>query len=110
MSNSGEENVECTRCGNQWYSHKFEEKEETPKNCPQCYQESVRKIPDPPTKIDKIKSNTKSKVNEIPGKVKHSKEAVRDFKEKNRMLIGLIETSLIITVITVAVIYLIFMR
>lgn len=108
--NKGEANVECKRCGYQWYSSKFEERKELPKNCPKCYQKSVRVIPAPPTKIDKFKNNSREKINSIPEKISYFKKGIRDFREKNRMLIGVINTAIIISAVTAVVIYVIFIR
>lgn len=108
--NKGEANVECKRCGNQWYSRKFEEKKELPHNCPKCYQASVREIPAPPTKIDKFKGNSREKINSIPEKVSNFKKEIIDFREKNRMIIGIINTAIIISVVIAVLMYVIFVR
>lgn len=108
--NKGEANVECKRCGNQWYSRKFEEEKELPKNCPKCYQKSVGEIPKPPTRIDKFKDNSREKINSVPEKVSNFKKGITDFREKNRMLIGIINTAIIISVVTAVLMYVIFVR
>lgn len=112
MSNQGkgEENVECARCGSSWYSRKFQEENKLPSRCPDCYQESVREIPTPPTKIEETINISKNKINSIPGKIQSQKESIRDFKETHRALIQIFNMGMIISIITLVIIYIIFMR
>lgn len=104
----GKENVECTRCGNQWHSIEFEQENKIPQYCSRCYQQSVRKIPEPPTKFDKIANASRETIDEFPQKVLDTKQAIQDFRETNRMLVGMINTAIIITTITIILVYVIF--
>lgn len=103
-------NVECKRCGYQWYSEQFAEEGEVPEQCTRCYQNSVREIPDPPTRIDIWKENLIDKKNELPGKIKETKHRAVIWKENNKLLISLINTGIIITLLVAALIYFLFVR
>ena len=103
-------NVECRRCGYQLYSSKLDEEDSVPENCPQCYQEEVRKIPEPPTKIDKVKENVAQKREEIPDKIDEKKHDFVIWKENNRFLISMLKMSLLLLVLVVTVIYFLFLR
>lgn len=106
--NAGEENIECTRCGNQWYSEKFEAKNEVPKYCPKCYQPSVRKIPEPPTIIEQTQDKLVKTIHQAPGKITDTRNSITDFKEKNRGLLGIIYTGIAIALITLVLVYVTF--
>ncbi|MFB6174682.1 MAG: hypothetical protein ABEJ87_01755 [Candidatus Nanohalobium sp.] len=103
-------NVECRRCGYQWYSEQFEEEGDVPSQCPRCYQEAVREIPEPPTRFDIWREETAKKWNELPGKIKKTKHRAVVWKENNKLLISLINTGLIITLLVAGLIYLLFVR
>lgn len=103
-------NVECRRCGYQWYSEQFEGSEEVPGECPRCYQDSVREIPEPPTRLDIWKEKAARKKEELPGKIKETKHRMIIWKENNKLLISLINTGLIITLLVAALIYFLFVR
>jgi len=105
-----ENNVECRRCGNQWYSEKFREHKETPKYCTKCHQPSVQKIVPPPTKFEEFKKHTRQQIASVPGKIRQKRDDIRDFKETNRMLVSMANTAIIITLITGLAIYFIFLR
>lgn len=102
------ENVECLRCGNKWYSSKLEEKKEPPKYCTKCYQESVREIPPPPTKIDKLKKNLRNKRQKIPVIIEEKKHDLTIWREQNRFLISLIGTGILISLVISAIVYALF--
>ena len=103
-------NVECRRCGNQWYSSKFEDDGEPPENCPQCYQDEVQKIPDPPTKIDKIQEGVQEKKEEIPKQVKQKKHDFVIWKENNRFLISMLKMASLLVTLVLAMVYFLFLR
>jgi NAD-dependent SIR2 family protein deacetylase len=103
-------NVECRRCGYQWYSEKFAEEGELPEQCTRCYKEAVREIPEPPTRIDIWKEEAVRKWNELPGKIKETKHQAVIWKENNKLLISLINTGLIITLLVAVLIYFLFVR
>lgn len=105
---AGSENVECTRCGNQWYSEKFKTENIVPGHCPKCYQRSVRKIPEPPTRIEKIEVKIVKNIHQIPGKISDTKDLITDFKEKNRGLLGLVYTGIGIALVTLILVYVTF--
>lgn len=102
------ENVECGRCGNQWYSKEFEEEKQLPEKCPYCYQESVRKIPEPPTKLDIFKKRISKKREEIPKRISEKRHQIHLFIENNRMLISLANMGLIITLLVAVLVYVLF--
>lgn len=89
-------NVECRRCGNRWYCDKFEERNELPDYCPKCYRDEVQKIPDPPTKLDKLKERIQENRKEIPEKIAERKHRMILWKEQNKFLISLVTTGIII--------------
>ena len=101
-------NVECMRCGNQWYSEKFDEHEILPDNCPQCYQNEIRKIPEPPTKVDKMKERVEKKKEEIPEKIAEKRHELVLWKEQNRLLISMIYTGVILMALVAGLAYLLF--
>lgn len=103
------ENIECKRCGNRWYSEKFEEESELPSNCPKCYQEEVRKIPEPPTKIDLMKEDISQKREEIPKKIGRKKHDLVIWRENNKFLISIVEMSILLLGLVGAVTYLLFL-
>lgn len=103
-------NVECRRCGYQWYSEQFEEESDVPNQCPRCYQEEVREIPEPPTRWDIYRKKLVERKNELPGKLKESKHRAVIWKENNKLLISLINTGIIITLLVAGLIYLLFIR
>lgn len=103
------ENVECKRCGNRWYSEKFEEDNDLPSACPKCYQEEVRKIPEPPTKVDLIKEDISRKREEIPKQVSQKRHDLIIWKENNRFLISMIEMSILLLTLVGGVTYLLFL-
>lgn len=102
------ENVECTRCGEKWYSDKLAEEKEVPDLCPTCYRDSVRKIPEPPTKIDLFLEKISRKRQEVPEKMSEKKHDMVIWRENNKLLISLINTGLIITILVSILIYLLF--
>ncbi|MFB6115744.1 MAG: hypothetical protein ABEK04_05685 [Candidatus Nanohalobium sp.] len=101
-------NVECKRCGNQWYSEKFDEEGTLPERCPRCYQDEIRKIPEPPTKVDEIKEEFEEKKEEIPEKVAEEKHQLTLWKEQNRILISMIYTGIILMALVAGLAYLLF--
>lgn len=103
------ENVECKRCGFQWYSEKFETEGEVPEHCKRCYQTEVQKIPDPPTKIDILKEEAVKKKNEIPGQIKQKRHDFTIWRENNRLLITMFETGLLITGLVSLLAYFLFL-
>lgn len=103
-------NVECRRCGKQWYSPKFDEEDEVPKNCPYCYQEEVQEIPEPPTRIDILKKDFRKKWAAIPSKIQGKKHNAKIFVENNRMLISMANVGLIITITISILVYLLFLQ
>jgi NAD-dependent SIR2 family protein deacetylase len=103
-------NVECKRCGKQWYSPKFDEEDKLPENCPYCYQEEVQEIPEPPTRIDILKEDLKDKWEATPGKIREKKHNAKIFVENNRMLISMANVGLIITITIGIVVYLLFLQ
>ncbi|AOV94737.1 hypothetical protein AQV86_02320 [Nanohaloarchaea archaeon SG9] len=103
-------NVECKRCGYQWYSEQFAEDGKVPEQCTRCYQDSVREIPEPPTRIDIWKEELVKKKNELPGKIKETRHRAIIWKENNKLLISLINTGIIITLLVAALIYFLFIR
>lgn len=103
-------NVECTRCGKQWYSPKFDEEEELPDNCPYCYQNSVQEIPEPPTRIDILKENMEEKIEAAPQKIQERKHNFKIFLENNRILISMANVGLIIIITISILIYLLFLQ
>lgn len=103
-------NVECRRCGYQWYSEKFAEEGEVPEECTHCYQDSVREIPEPPTRIDIWKEKAIRKKNKLPGKIKETRHRAVIWRENNKLLISLINTGLIITLLVAVLIYFLFIR
>lgn len=100
-------NVECTRCGHRWYSDKAEG-DKLPELCPQCYRDSVRKIPEPPTRIDLMKKELSDTRKEIPGKMKQKKHDIIIWRENNKLLISLINIGIVITLLVSVLIYLLF--
>lgn len=104
------ENVECRRCGKQWYSSKFDDKDELPENCPYCYQDEVQEIPEPPTRVDILKEDLKARWNAAPGKIREKKHDFKIFVENNRMLISMANVGLIITITIGILVYLLFIR
>jgi len=98
-------NVECRRCGRQWYSKTFEEDEKLPNNCVYCYQESVQEIPEPPTKLEIYKESFYKKKAQIPGIIKEKRHQVQLFIENNRMLISLVNMGMIITIVLAIMVY-----
>ncbi|MFQ3308518.1 MAG: NAD-dependent SIR2 family protein deacetylase [Candidatus Nanohaloarchaea archaeon] len=103
-------NVECGRCGRQWYSPKYDEENKLPENCPYCYQEAVQEIPEPPTRIDIIKEDLIEKKNKAPEKLADKKHRFKIFLENNRMLISMVNVGLIITITIGILAYLLFMQ
>ncbi|MFB6180785.1 MAG: hypothetical protein ABEJ93_02820 [Candidatus Nanohalobium sp.] len=104
------QNVECRRCGYQWYSESFEKENTLPDNCPRCYQEEVREIPEPPSKLDILEQKALEKKRELPGKVKELKHRAVIWRENNKLLISLVNTGLIITLLVAVLIYFLFFR
>lgn len=104
------QNVECKRCGHQWYSERFEEEGEVPLNCPKCYQEEVQKIPEPPTKIEKVQETVLKKKEELPEKAKQKKHDFVIWKENNRFLLSMVKMLLLLLVLVGGVIYFLFLR
>jgi NAD-dependent SIR2 family protein deacetylase len=104
------ENVECKRCGHQWYSQKFDEENKVPSNCPKCYQDEVRKIPEPPTKVEKVQQNIVEKKEELPEKARQKKHDLIIWKENNRFLLSMIKMLLLLLVLVGGVIYMLFLR
>jgi len=102
------DNVECLRCGRQWYSEKYGENGEVPETCPRCYRSEVRAIPEPPTKLDLLIEDLKQKKDEIPGEVKEKKHDLIIWKEQNRFLISMVETGLVMFVLVAAMVYVLF--
>lgn len=104
------DNVECKRCGNRWYSDKFDEKEELPESCVRCYQSSVREIPPPPTFWDKLEERKNELQEEIPRRIAERKHQLILWKENNKLLISMAATgTAIIGLITVMTYFLFFM-
>lgn len=103
-------NVECNRCGYQWYSEEFSNSGEVPEKCTRCYQDAVREIPEPPTKIDIWKKEAIKKKNQLPKEIKERKHRAVIWKENNKLLISLINTGIIISVLVAGLIYLLFIR
>lgn len=103
-------NVECKRCGNQWYSEKFEEKGEIPDHCPECYQDEVGKIPEPPTAVDKVKENVKETKEEIPKKAAQKKHDLIIWKENNRFLLSMLKMVALLILLVSGVVYFLFLR
>jgi len=89
-------NIECKRCGNQWYSEKFEKDGELPDECPYCYRSSVRKIPPQPTVIDNLKQKISYIRKEVPKKAEEQKHQMVLWKENNRLVISMVSTGIVI--------------
>jgi|APHM01.1.fsa_nt_gi hypothetical protein len=102
------ENVECLRCGKKWYSEEFEEEKDIPKRCPRCYQEEVRKIPEPPTRIDIAANKIKEKKEELPDQVEQKKHNLVVWKENNRFLIALLKAATVFLLLILGIVYLLF--
>lgn len=100
-------NVECTRCGHQWYKNGVEDGD-LPELCPQCYRDSVRKIPEPPTRTEILVEKIREKKAELPQKIKEKRHDLTIWRENNKLLISLINTGLIITILVSILIYLLF--
>lgn len=102
------ENVECTRCGEQWYSEEFRKKAELPDKCVYCYRDSVRKIPDPPTRVDILRERIKQKRKEIPQKAAELKHEIVLWKENNHLLISMLLTGFLMIGLMSALAYYLF--
>lgn len=102
-------NVECKRCGQRWYSEEFDENGELPDECVYCYRNSVRKIPDPPTKLDKFMEWAGQKRREIPEKAAEKKHQMILWKENNKLLLSMAATGLIMLGITSVLVYFLFL-
>lgn len=101
-------NLECKRCGNQWYSKKFEEENKMPDECPYCYQNSVREIPSPPTKIDKAEEKLSEIKKEVPEKAEEKKHQLILWKENNKLLLSMTGMGAAIIGLIGAMTYLLF--
>lgn len=102
------DNVECGRCGRQWYSSKYDKEDVLPGNCPYCYQDEVQKIPEPPTKLELLKENINRKKEATPKKIHEKRHEFKIFLENNRMLISMANVGLIITITISILSYVIF--
>lgn len=103
-----EYNVECLRCGRQWYSDKFEKKGKVPDTCPRCYRSEVREIPPPPTKADILARHLREFKKQIPQKVHEKKHKLIIWREQNRFLISLIATGFVMIVLVAILVYALF--
>jgi hypothetical protein len=102
------DNVECQRCGKEWYSEEFDKERNLPVKCPRCYQEAVRKIPEPPTKIDIAENKIREKREKLPKQAKQKKHDVVIWKENNRFLIALIKAAAVFLSLILGIVYLLF--
>jgi NAD-dependent SIR2 family protein deacetylase len=101
-------NVECLRCGREWYSDKFEKEGDLPDKCPRCYQEEVREIPEPPTRIDVAANRIREKKKELPEQAKQKKHDFVVWRENNRFLIALVKAATVFLLLILGIVYLLF--
>ena len=102
------QNTECLRCGYEWYSEKLDRDNELPEECPRCYRNEVREIPEPPTRVDIEIKRLKEKKSKIPVKFKEKKHDIIIWKEQNRFLISMIETGFLMLLLVVLLVYALF--
>lgn len=102
------DNVECLRCGRQWYSDRYEEKDSVPDKCPRCYRSEIHPIPEPPTKIDLLVQDLKKKRDELPEKIQERKHDIVIWKEQNRFMISMVETGAVMMILVIGMIYALF--
>lgn len=101
-------NVECTRCGNRWYSRKFEEEGELPESCTTCYRDSVREIPPPPTIFDRIGEKIGYCKREIPKRAEERKHQAILWKENNQVLLSMMAMGTVFIAIISVIAYFLF--
>lgn len=104
------ENVECKRCGERWFSRKFDEEEELPSYCPTCYQKSVQEIPPPPSKKEILEEKLQKKNKEVIESTKKKKHQTKLFIQNNKMLISMANMGLMITLLIGLLIYFLFLQ
>ncbi|WEL19324.1 hypothetical protein [Candidatus Nanohalococcus occultus] len=102
-------NVECHRCGYRWWSEKYSENGELPEDCPRCYRNAVAKIPDPPTRIDRIRARIDAKKAEIPGKIEEKRHSLVLWKEQNTFLISMVFAAVLMVGVIGAIGYALFL-
>ena len=102
------ENVECRRCGNTWYSEKFSSDKKLPEACPRCYQEEIREIPAPPTRIEIAAEKIKTKKNKLPDQIQQKRHDAVIWKENNRFIISLIEVGSVLLTVIFIIVYVLF--
>lgn len=102
------DNIECLRCGRQWYSDLYEEKGETPEHCPRCYRSEIRPIPEPPTKIDLLIQDLRERREKLPEKIQEKKHDLTIWKEQNRFMISMVETGAVMMLLVIGLIYALF--
>jgi NAD-dependent SIR2 family protein deacetylase len=103
-------NVECLRCGNKWYSERFEKEERLPDRCPRCYQEEVRRIPEPPSRIGIAADKIREKSKKLPKQAKQKKHDLVVWKENNKFLIALVKAAALFLLLIFSIVYLLFFR
>lgn len=102
------DNLECLRCGYQWYSKRYKQTGELPGECPRCFRDDIRPIPSPPSYLEKRERVLKEKLNNIPSAVNEKSYHARIWFENHRSEIGLVATGSIMLAGVLALSYAMF--
>lgn len=93
-------NVECVRCGHRWYAREYARAETLPEECPTCYQESVREIPPPPSRVDLLRERVRDERRAFTTFVAEKHHDLVLWKENNHALLQLIGFLLVMGLVS----------